>query len=186
MQYSLLTPVRYLIDPRYHLTSPLFAGLFYLSPGLGFALGTIGGGWWADLNVRKYIIKRGGVRIPEDRLHSGLVAFFLLLPGGTLVYGWCLDYVVGGLALAAIAIFFSCLGLMMAMSSLNTYSAGKAFLRLYQVLSVLTSRIRGHTIKQKKHISKQVLCTVHILCCEYSEYHAPHQRYWSWVGDDYQ
>ncbi|KAK7739693.1 hypothetical protein SLS53_005661 [Cytospora paraplurivora] len=124
--YSLLTPVRYLIDPRFNLQTPLISGLFYLSPGAGFVLGTIGGGWWADLNVRKYIVKRGGIRIPEDRLHSGLVAFFLLLPGGTLTYGWCLDYVVGGLPLAAIAIFFSCLGLMMAISSLNTYTAGEA------------------------------------------------------------
>ncbi|ROW03842.1 hypothetical protein VPNG_07284 [Cytospora leucostoma] len=123
MQYSLLTPVRYLIDPRFNLQTPLLSGLFYLSPGVGFVLGTIGGGWWADLNVRKYIVKRGGIRIPEDRLHSGLVAFFLLLPGGTLTYGWCLEYVVGGLPLAAIAIFFSCLGLMMAISSLNTYTA---------------------------------------------------------------
>ena len=29
--YSLLTPIRYVLNPRFHLTSPLQAGLFYLS-----------------------------------------------------------------------------------------------------------------------------------------------------------
>ena len=123
--YSLLTPVRYLINPRFNLTTPLISGLFYLAPGAGFLLGTIGGGRWADLTVRRYIKKRSGTRVAEDRLHSGLVAFFLLLPAGTLIYGWCLEYVVGGLAVAIISIFCSCLGLMIAFSSLNTYCAGR-------------------------------------------------------------
>ncbi|KUI67747.1 hypothetical protein VM1G_11467 [Cytospora mali] len=123
MMYSILTPVRYLINPRFHLETPLMSGLFYLAPGAGFFLGTIGGGRWADLNVRRYIVKRRGKRIPEDRLHSGLVAFFFLMPCGALIYSWCLEYVVGGLALAIVSVFFSCLGLMIAFSSLNTYAA---------------------------------------------------------------
>lgn len=38
--YSLLTPIRYVLNPRFNLESPLLSGLFYLAPGLGYLLGT--------------------------------------------------------------------------------------------------------------------------------------------------
>lgn len=34
--YSLLTPIRYVLNPRFHLTSPIQSGLFYLAPGCGY------------------------------------------------------------------------------------------------------------------------------------------------------
>lgn len=37
--YSLLTPIRYVINPRFHLTSPIQSGLFYIAPGCGYLLG---------------------------------------------------------------------------------------------------------------------------------------------------
>ncbi|KIV99076.1 uncharacterized protein PV09_09183 [Verruconis gallopava] len=67
--YSLLTPIRYVLNPRFDLTSPLQSGLFYIAPGCGYLLGTFFGGRWADYTVRKYIKKRGE-RVAEDRLRS--------------------------------------------------------------------------------------------------------------------
>jgi hypothetical protein len=37
--YGLLTPIRYVINPRFHLTSPIQSGLFYIAPGCGYLLG---------------------------------------------------------------------------------------------------------------------------------------------------
>lgn len=70
--YSLLTPIRYVLNPRFHLTSPIQSGLFYIAPGCGYLLGTFFGGRWADRTVRIWIEKRGGQRVPEDRLKSCL------------------------------------------------------------------------------------------------------------------
>jgi hypothetical protein len=123
-QYSLLTAPRYLINPRFHLETPLVSGLFYIAPGLGFLAGTICGGKFADITVKRRIRARG-YRLPQDRLNSGLVAFFFILPMGSLVYGWGLQEEVGGLALPIISIFVAGFGLMAAFSSVNTYCAGK-------------------------------------------------------------
>lgn len=41
--YSLLTPIRYVLNPRFNLTSPIQSGLFYLAPGCGYILGTFFG-----------------------------------------------------------------------------------------------------------------------------------------------
>ncbi|KAG9555725.1 MFS general substrate transporter, partial [Aureobasidium melanogenum] len=122
-QYSLLAAPRHLINPRFHLTSPLVSGLFYISPGAGFLLGAISGGRFSDMTMAKKIKERGGERVPQDRLNSGLFAFFLIIPASQLIYGWCLQYDVGGLALAIVAAFFTGFGLMAAFSSLNTYCA---------------------------------------------------------------
>lgn len=35
--YSLLTPIRYVLNPRFGLTSPIQSGLFYLAPGFGYS-----------------------------------------------------------------------------------------------------------------------------------------------------
>lgn len=82
------------------------------------------------MTMAKKIIERGGKRVPQDRLNSGLFAFFLIIPSSQLIYGWCLQYDVGGLALAIVAAFFTGFGLMAAFSSLNTYCAGKSQSRI--------------------------------------------------------
>jgi hypothetical protein len=40
-QYSLLTPIRYIMNPRFDLTTPMQAGLFYIAPGFGSVAGTV-------------------------------------------------------------------------------------------------------------------------------------------------
>lgn len=83
------------------------------------------GGRFSDKTMAKKIHERAGKRVPQDRLNSGLMAFFFIVPASSLIYGWCLQFDVGGLALAIVAAFFTGLGLMWAFSSLNTYCAGK-------------------------------------------------------------
>ncbi|GME25077.1 synaptic vesicle transporter [Neofusicoccum parvum] len=121
--YSLLTPPRYLINPRFHLTTPLVSGLFYLAPGGGFLIGVIAGGRWADITVKKWMLKRDGQRLAQDRMNSGILAFFFLVPVATAIYGWSLEFTVGGLAVPAVAMFFCGVGLMVAFTCLNTYTS---------------------------------------------------------------
>ena len=117
--YSLLTPIRYVLNPRFHLTSPLQSGLFYIAPGCGYLLGTFFGGRWADYIVRKWIKKRGR-RIPEDRLRSALVAM-LVVAGCMVIYGWSVEKAVGGVPLPVIVMFIQGVAQLFCFPSLNTY-----------------------------------------------------------------
>ncbi|OQE12927.1 hypothetical protein PENFLA_c059G09829 [Penicillium flavigenum] len=122
-QYALLTSARSIFNPRFNLTSPLVSGLFYLSPGIGFLIGSVVGGKLSDRAVKKWIVKRNGVRLPQDRLNSGLATLFGVLPGATLIYCWTLEEEVGGMVVPIIAAFFAGVGLLGAFNGLNTYSA---------------------------------------------------------------
>lgn len=124
-QYALLTSVRSIINPRFHLTTPLVSGLFYIAPGAGFLVGSIVGGRLSDRTVKRYILKRNGERLPRDRLNSGLLTLFFMLPAATLIYGWTLEKKVGGMAVPVISAFWGGAGLMGSFNALNTYTAGK-------------------------------------------------------------
>lgn len=118
--YSLLTPIRYVLNPRFDLESPLQSGLFYIAPGGGYLVGTFVGGRWADHIVKKYINKRGE-RIPEDRLRSCI--FFLggVIPACMIVYGWSVEKRVGGVALPVVMMFLQGVAQLFCFPSLNTY-----------------------------------------------------------------
>ncbi|PYH68006.1 MFS general substrate transporter [Aspergillus vadensis CBS 113365] len=122
-QYGLLTSVRNVINPRFNFDTPLVSGLFYISPGVGFILGSLVGGRFSDHTVKRYIAKRNGIRLPKDRLNGGLPYLFLVLPASMLLYGWCLQREFGGLALPVVLSLLIGAGLMGAWNGLNTYSA---------------------------------------------------------------
>lgn len=119
--YCLLTPIRYVLNPRFNLQTPLLSGLFYLAPGCGYLLGTFMGGRWADYTVKSWIAKRGGVRVPEDRLRSALPFIGLVIPGSMLVYGWAVEKAVGGIPVPVIAMFVQGVAQLFCFPSLNTY-----------------------------------------------------------------
>lgn len=119
--YSLLAPIRYVLNPRYHLTSPIQSGLFYIAPGCGFIAGTLVGGRWADYTVRKWIRKRNGERVPEDRLKSCLPFLGIVIPICILVYGWTVDRSVGGIPVPVLAMFLQGVAQLFCFPSLNTY-----------------------------------------------------------------
>ncbi|POS70685.1 hypothetical protein DHEL01_v210921 [Diaporthe helianthi] len=119
--YSLLTPIRYVLNPRFGLTSPMQSGLFYLAPGAGYLLGTFVGGRYADYVVKKYIRKTGGKRVPEDRMRSAVPFMGLVIPGCVLIYGWSVEKNVGGIPLAVIVLFLQGVAQLFCFPSLNTY-----------------------------------------------------------------
>lgn len=120
-----MSSIRHIINPRFNLISPLSSGLFYLAPGVGFLIGSVVGGKFSDVTVRRYIRKRNNIRLPEDRLNSSLIWLLLVLPLGASIYGWSIEKHWGGMTLPIVSSFVYGFGLMASFSSLNTYSGGK-------------------------------------------------------------
>ncbi len=118
--YSLLTPIRYILNPRFNLTSPIQSGLFYLAPGCGYILGTFGGGRYSDYITVLWTKKRG-VRVPEDRLRSALPFMGIVMPVCMLLYGWSVEKRFGGVALPVIMMFLQGVAQLFCFPSLNTY-----------------------------------------------------------------
>lgn len=118
---TLTTPIPSVVNPRFHLTSPLYSGLFYLAPGMGYLTGSLYGGKWADRYVRKYMVTRGE-RVPEDRLRSTYASFGFVLPVSVLIYGWSIEKEKGGVALPVLALFFSGTAQTFCFPSINAYS----------------------------------------------------------------
>jgi MFS family permease len=118
--YSLLTPIRYVLNPRFQLTSPLQSGLFYIAPGCGYLFGTFFGGRYADRIVKKYIQKRGH-RVAEDRLRSCIVFLGGVIPACMIIYGWSVEKAVGGVALPVLMMFLQGVAQLFCFPSLNTY-----------------------------------------------------------------
>ncbi len=119
--YSLLTPIRYVLNPRFGLTTPMQSGLFYLAPGCGYLVGTLIGGRWADHTVKSWMAKRDGARVPEDRLRSALPFMGVIIPACVLVYGWGVEKAVGGIPLAVVTLFIQGVAQLFCFPSLNTY-----------------------------------------------------------------
>ncbi|GAB1315056.1 Major facilitator superfamily (MFS) profile domain-containing protein [Madurella fahalii] len=119
--YSLLTPIRYVLNPRFQLTTPMQSGLLYLVPGTGYLVGTLIGGRYADHVVKAWIAKRDGTRVPEDRLRSALPLMGLIIPACVLVYGWALEKDAGGIPLAVATLFVQGVAQLIFFPSLNTY-----------------------------------------------------------------
>jgi hypothetical protein len=105
---------------------------------MGFLVGSVVGGKLSDHAVKKWIIKRNGVRLPQDRLNSGIATLFGVLPVATLIYGWTLEEEVGGMVVPIIAAFFAGVGLMGSFNGLNTYTAGECYLIYIYKYSELT------------------------------------------------
>ncbi|KAH4972152.1 hypothetical protein HBI70_036910 [Parastagonospora nodorum] len=118
--YSLLTPIRYVLNPRFQLTSPLQSGLFYIAPGCGYLFGTFFGGRYADHIVKKYIRKRGK-RIAEDRLRSCVLFLGGVIPACMIIYGWSIEKEVGGVALPVLMMFLQGVAQLFCFPSLNVY-----------------------------------------------------------------
>ncbi|KAF2025296.1 MFS general substrate transporter [Setomelanomma holmii] len=118
--YSLLTPIRYVLNPRFDLTSPFQSGLFYIAPGCGYLVGTFVGGRYADFVVKKYITKRGH-RESEDRLRSCILFLGGVIPACMIIYGWGVEKRVGGVALPVVMMFLQGVAQLFCFPSLNTY-----------------------------------------------------------------
>ncbi|CCF42769.1 hypothetical protein CH063_02921 [Colletotrichum higginsianum] len=119
--YGMLTPIRYVLNPRFSLTSPAQSGLFYLAPGCGYLAGTLVGGRYADYTVRRWIAERHGRRISEDRLRSCIPFLGAALPCCMLIYGWTVQQRAGGVAVPVVFMFLGGVSQLFCFPSLNTY-----------------------------------------------------------------
>ncbi|KAG2419131.1 hypothetical protein HFD88_002235 [Aspergillus terreus] len=120
-QYGLLTPIRYVLNPRYNLDTPLQSGLLYLAPGVGYMLGTLGGGRWADYTARKRYKQRGKIFVAEDRLYAAVPFLMVVLPMCMLIYGWSVEKAFGGIAVPIVFMFLQGIAQLFCYPSLNTY-----------------------------------------------------------------
>lgn len=123
--YALLVPLTSTLGPRFGITNALVLGTFYLVQGAGNILGSKLIGPWSDRTVNKWIEKRDGERIPEDRLRCALTGSGLILPVSILVTGAMMQYVTGaaGLALSLVFLFVSGVGLMFVLTPVNVRCA---------------------------------------------------------------
>ncbi|KAJ1324135.1 MFS transporter DHA1 family multidrug resistance protein [Microdochium nivale] len=121
-QYSMLAPIRYVINPRFGLTEPLQASLFFLPPAGGCITGAFFGGWWSD-HVATAQARRhaSGRRVPEHRLASSVWLMAVPLPGFTMLYGWSVAREIGGVPLVVAALFLQGFTQMLCLPGLNTY-----------------------------------------------------------------
>lgn len=95
---------------------------------MGFLAGSVIGGIFSDKTIKAWIVRRGNLRLPQDRLRSSLPSFFVTVPVGSLILGWTMQYadlerLSGGIALPIVIAFFIAFGLLAAFTSLNTYCA---------------------------------------------------------------
>ncbi|KAL7662740.1 Major facilitator superfamily (MFS) profile domain-containing protein [[Candida] zeylanoides] len=118
--YGLLTPIRYVVDPRFNLTKPIYGALFYLPPGVGYLVGSLYGGRWADRVVKRNIrVKR--CRIPEDRIKAILIPLGFVYPVSMLIFGWTLQTEKGGMAVPIVVMFFGGIAQTFVFPATNTY-----------------------------------------------------------------
>lgn len=167
--YALLTPLRYVVQDRFGITSPLICALFYLPPGLGYLFGSLVGGKISDYTVKHYMNKRG-TRISEDRLRSTYLFYGLLLPASILIYGWSVDKKVGGMALPIIMMFINGFSQTMCFPSINSYCvdsmphmAGDSISNSYFMRFLFTSVASGSVLPQVEAIGLGWSATINAL-----------------------
>lgn len=122
--YALLVPLTYTLGPRFNITNALILGTFFLVPGAGNIVGSKLAGPWSDRTVKRWIEKRDGQRIPEDRLRCALLGSGVILPISLLATGATMHYGRGavGLTFSLIFLFISGIGLMLVLTPTNVSS----------------------------------------------------------------
>ncbi|ODV85020.1 hypothetical protein CANARDRAFT_169705 [[Candida] arabinofermentans NRRL YB-2248] len=121
--FSLVTPIRYVVDPRYGFTTPIKGSLFYLAPGSGMFLSTFFSGRYCDHILKKWIKKRNGRLVSEDRLRACWVSTFVMM-ATIIIYGWALEKDKGGIPLPVICMFFNGFAQTFAFTAINSYCVG--------------------------------------------------------------
>ncbi|GAA5820951.1 hypothetical protein JCM11251_001893 [Rhodosporidiobolus azoricus] len=135
---AVLVPLSQTVAPRYNISNAAILGCFYLSQGLGNAVASRYTGRFADWTLARWLRKRNGVYVAEDRLKATLWGGGLILPGSVLALGWVLDRVGGkvGLAWTIILLFIDGVGLMIVLTPCNTYVVDCAGVRSSEAIAV--------------------------------------------------
>ncbi|GEM11038.1 MFS transporter [Rhodotorula toruloides] len=135
---AILVPLSQTLAPRYNITNAAILGCFYLAQGVGNATASRYTGRYADWTLKRWLKRRGGVYVPEDRLYAALLGGGFILPCSVLALGWVLDKGTGkvGLAFAVVLLFIDGIGLMCVLTPSNTYCVDVMPLRSSEVIAV--------------------------------------------------
>lgn len=87
--YGVLITFSQVLQEMYDF-SPLQSSISYLCPGVSLVAGSLIGGHLSDLSRRRQLSKHPEYYFPEKRLSYQLVGTILLI-GGLLGYGWCIQ-----------------------------------------------------------------------------------------------
>ncbi|GAA5876347.1 hypothetical protein JCM8547_008889 [Rhodosporidiobolus lusitaniae] len=136
--YTILVPLSQTIAPRYGIDNAALLGCFYLAQGLGNVTAARFTGKSADWVLKRWLKKRNGVYVPEDRLRATLFGLAIFLPGTVLSLGWVIERVGGkvGLAWAIILLFLSGASLMSVLAPLNTHLVDLFPLRASEAIAI--------------------------------------------------
>lgn len=124
--YTILVPLSQTVAPRYNITNAAILGCFYLAQGVGNAVASRYTGRYADWMLKRWLRRRKGVYVPEDRLYASLIGGGCILPLSVLALGWVLEKGSGkvGLAWVAILLFVDGIGLMVSPDAFGSLSSG--------------------------------------------------------------
>ncbi|KAI5475495.1 hypothetical protein MNV49_001309, partial [Pseudohyphozyma bogoriensis] len=120
---AILVPLSQTIGPRYNISNLAILGCIYLAQGFGNFVAAQFTGRYADFTLRRWLKKRGGVYIPEDRLRASIVGGALFFPGSVIALGWVIEKSSGpaGLAGCVVLLFVNGVALMIVLTPSNTY-----------------------------------------------------------------
>jgi len=121
--YCILVPMPYTLGPRFNITNAAVNGCLYLAQGTGNIAGSYVTGYISDWTVHKWIARRNGERICEDRLEAsywaGAAATPLtLLAAGLLMQFWTTN---PGLGICLVVLFLNGVALIGVLAVCNTY-----------------------------------------------------------------
>ncbi|POY75477.1 putative Fructokinase [Rhodotorula taiwanensis] len=136
--YTILVPLSQTVAPRYNITNAAILGCFYLAQGVGNAVASRYTGRYADWMLKRWLRRRKGVYVPEDRLYASLIGGGCILPLSVLALGWVLEKGSGkvGLAWVAILLFVDGIGLMCVLTPCNTYCVDVLSTRSSEVIAI--------------------------------------------------
>ncbi|KAH7890112.1 major facilitator superfamily domain-containing protein [Phlebopus sp. FC_14] len=136
----LLIPLAYTIGVRYGITSEALIGACFLPNGLGNFVGAPIAGRLSDAVIKKWIKKRNGVWVPEDRLRAVYVGSLFLVPLSVSAAGLVMAYIDGpvGLALTLLCLFTNGMGVDMVLTPIGSYNVDLMQNRGAEVMAAVT------------------------------------------------
>lgn len=136
--YALIVPLTYTLGPRFGIRNEAILGTLYLAQGFGNIVGSRISGFVSDATVKRWIAKRNGKWVPEDRLNASLISGGIITPVVTLAVGFTMQYwtTAAGLAVSLVFLFLSGVGLMGILAVCNTYLVDVAQSRSAEAIAV--------------------------------------------------
>ncbi|KIK92690.1 hypothetical protein PAXRUDRAFT_560563 [Paxillus rubicundulus Ve08.2h10] len=140
-EYVLLMPLAYTVGARYGLTSEALIGACFLPNGFGNLIGAPIAGRLSDMVVRRWMDKRNGVWVPEDRLRATYVGGLILVPLSLVVAGLTTTYIDGpiGLSINLVCLFTGGMGVDLVLTPISAYNIDIMHSKSAEVMAATTA-----------------------------------------------